>query len=396
VPRIPRKYMFDPAEAGIYHCINRCVRRAFLFGSDLVSGKCFDHRREWIRARLEFLAAQFGVDVLGFAVMSNHIHVVLRNRPDVVRGWSDEEVARRWWNLFHLHRDECEQSAEAIESQLRMITADAARLAEIRERLSSLSWFMRCLAEPVARAANREDECTGRFWEGRYKCQPILDEPALVACLAYVDLNPIRAQQAETPETSPFTSVFERIKTLRMDSNCDTSSNKNDRATPDDDQGAQAPTVTPQLATRLDPTKSNERASTGKIIGAWASSAWLSPFEHSETVAGGPVPAARASNKGCLPMRFSEYLALLDWTRRQIRDGGCGTGPADPAPFLDRLRVTGDGWLRLVQDFSRLFRRAAGTPKSLRRDAEKWGRRRAPGIARSRTLFARPLDPQRN
>ena len=69
------------------------------------SGKDFQHRRQWIKDRMQFLAGQFGVDVLGFAVLSNHLHVVLRNRPDVVQGWSDLEVARRWWNTFPKRRD---------------------------------------------------------------------------------------------------------------------------------------------------------------------------------------------------------------------------------------------------------------------------------------------------
>ncbi len=97
-----------------------------------------------------------------------------------------------------------------------MILIDPAKLAEIRQRLSSVSWFMRCLAERIARMANSEDVCRGSFWEGRFKCQPILDESALAACLAYVDLNPIRARIAETPETSRFTSVFERIQALEQ------------------------------------------------------------------------------------------------------------------------------------------------------------------------------------
>ena len=81
--RLRRRDVFDAAEVGVYHRINRCVRRAFLCGSDPVSGQCFEHRKTWIQQRLEFLAGQFGIDLLGFAVMSNHLHVVLRNRPDV-------------------------------------------------------------------------------------------------------------------------------------------------------------------------------------------------------------------------------------------------------------------------------------------------------------------------
>ena len=383
MPRIPRKHLFDPAEVGVYHCINRCVRRAFLCGYDPLTGMCFDHRKEWIQARLEFLAAQFGVDVLGFAVMGNHLHVVVRNRPDVVQAWSDTEVARRWWKVFPSRRGESGQPEEPSKSELQMIKADAARLAVIRDRLSSLSWFMRCLAEPIARSANQEDQCTGRFWEGRYKCQPVLDESALVACLAYVDLNPIRARLAETPEASRFTSVFERIQTLHFNSKHAINLDVKDCAEPDDDEDARADTAAAQPQTCLGAMRSNQRSASGG-----AGSAWLSPFELSEVAAAEPVPAARASNMGCLPMCFSDYLLLLDWTGRQLLLGNRGTVPAEPAPIPERLQVTSDGWLRLVQDFSRLFRRAAGTPASLRRDADKWGRRRASGISQSRAVFA--------
>ena len=95
-----------------------------------------------------------------------------------------------------------------------MLVADANRLEILRGRLSSLSWFMRCLCEWVARAANEEDGSPGRFWAGRFKSQPLLDEAALLACSVYVDLNPVRAGIATTPEESQFTSGWDRIMGL--------------------------------------------------------------------------------------------------------------------------------------------------------------------------------------
>ena len=144
--------------------------------------------------------------------MSNHLHVVLRTRPDWVDDWSDEEVARRWLAIFPRIKDENGAPVVDDDEGIRQIVRDTDRLGELRHRLQSVSWFMRCLNEFVAREANKEDNCKGRFWEGRFKCQALLDEAALVACMAYVDLNPIRAGLATTPEESDFTSIQERIQ----------------------------------------------------------------------------------------------------------------------------------------------------------------------------------------
>ena len=235
-------------EVGVYHCIQRVVRRAFLCGVDPFTGNSFDHRREWIRDRLESLAGLFGVEIAAFAVMSNHVHVILRNRPDVVAVWSNEDVARRWLALFpgrvgikpeplstpSVVPVPSDQPAQAIppgisatstggspndplDLAVRALAADAAMMTTIRGRLSSLSWFMRCLAEPIARRANKEDHCSGHFWEGRFRSQRLLDEAALLACSVYVDLNPIRAGIADRPETSRLTSAHERITALFND-----------------------------------------------------------------------------------------------------------------------------------------------------------------------------------
>ncbi len=211
MPAYARCQIVEPAAVGIYHCINRCVRRAFLCGQDPLTGRSFEHRRTWIRQRLETLAGLFAVDVLGFTVMANHLHLVLRIRPDLADRWDDETIARRWWQLFPQCRDEDGDPATPEPHELRALRADPMLLAERRGRLASLSWFMRCLSEPIARRANREDGCTGRFWEGRFKCQALLDEAAVLACSIYVDLNPIRAGIAATPEVSEFTGAFERI-----------------------------------------------------------------------------------------------------------------------------------------------------------------------------------------
>jgi len=163
--RLARGQYLDPSTIQMVHTTQRCVRRAFLCGSDPVNGECYDHRRQWIRDRLEFLASVFGIDCLTYTVLSNHIHLVLRSRPDVVRQWTDPQIARRWLRLFPTRRDPDGQPAEPSEAELNSIVNDPRRLAELRVRLSDISWWMKCTAENIARLANRED--------GESRCHPL-------------------------------------------------------------------------------------------------------------------------------------------------------------------------------------------------------------------------------
>lgn len=164
--RLARADVFDPTEVSVFHCINRCVRRCFLCGHDPLTGKNYEHRKQWLEDRLRELAALLGIDVIAFAILSNHFHLVLRNRPDVVATWSDGEVARRWLLLCPLRKTAAGGAEEPTAEEIGTVANVPERLAEIRWRLSDISWFMRLVSEPLARRSNGEDQVSGRFWQG--------------------------------------------------------------------------------------------------------------------------------------------------------------------------------------------------------------------------------------
>ena len=195
-----------PDQPGWYHVVSRCVRRAWLLGLDQVTGRNCDHRKDWIEERIVQLAEAFAVGVYAYAVMSNHIHLVLRPDPALSEEWEAEDVIRRWFRVCK----PVSERPEWIENRIQALISNDAAVAKFRERLGSISWFMRLLSEPIARASNAEDEVTGRFWEGRFKCQALLDDAAVLSAMVYVDLNPVRAKITDTPETSPYTSIRKR------------------------------------------------------------------------------------------------------------------------------------------------------------------------------------------
>ena len=206
-----RKRLICPNTTPYYHCVSRCVRRAFLCGKDPQTGVDVSHRKQMVEDLIKQLAQVFALDVCAYAVMSNHYHVVLYIDQQQAFHWSMREVIERWHRVFHGHplsvrflNDETLSSSE--QQQLQNCIEDW------RKRLMDISWYMRVLNERVARKANAEDQCTGRFWEGRFKSQALLDEKALLACMAYVDLNPVRAGLTQTPENSAFTAIQKRLQ----------------------------------------------------------------------------------------------------------------------------------------------------------------------------------------
>ena len=206
----PRYAQISLEATPYYHCVSRCVRRAFLCGSDQASGNSYEHRRHWIEDKLLELADIFALNIAAYAIMSNHYHVVFYVDRGKAENWSQAEIIHQWHQLFSgtLFSQRFLRGEELSKAEQRLLNENTE---EWRKRLINISWFMRVLNESIARKANFEDSCTGRFWEGRFKSQALLDESALAACMAYIDLNPIRAGMANTPEESDHTSIQKRL-----------------------------------------------------------------------------------------------------------------------------------------------------------------------------------------
>ena len=201
-------FLYEPT---FYHLMSRCVRRAFLCGKDKFTRKRYDHRKRWLEKRLFELSELFFIDLYGYAIMSNHYHLVIQTRPDEMLNASDEQIAQRWGRLFP-HRSMSEQQ------RIQSLCQNSQKLALYRTRLCDISWLMRCLNEGLARKANKEDACSGRFWQGRFRSQLLLDEAAVYTCMAYVDLNPIRAGITDVPEQSKLTSIRYRLTNHSLNS----------------------------------------------------------------------------------------------------------------------------------------------------------------------------------
>jgi hypothetical protein len=263
--------------------------------------------------------------------MGNHYHTILRTRPDIVDGWPDEEVAKRWLTLFPRNKGLKGRRKLTAKEQIRALVNYPEYIITLRERLSSLSWFMGRLNEHMARAANKEDGVKGRFWESRFECKALLDEAAIASCMVYVDLNPVRAGRAATPEESDFTSIQERIRAWA-------------KKAEDSDSG--------------DNTDS-----------------WMCPI------------GSESGRRGILPMTANEYFDLVDKSGRMIRSDKRGAIESDLRPILLRMGVNPQAWPETITEFGDKFSLVAGLVCNLRKFADQVGRRWFKGVAAARMAF---------
>ncbi|WP_187301384.1 transposase [Pseudoalteromonas luteoviolacea] len=317
-----RNALIDLSSTSYYHLIARCVRRAFLCGQDAYTGKNFDHRRIWLVERMKLLSSVFAIDIAAYAIMSNHYHLVVKVNRQQALSWSDNEVIARWYKLYkgspvidrQLNGDALSEAEQLLVSEL---------VEKWRSRLYDISWFMKNLNEFIAREANKEDDCTGKYWEGRYKSQALLDETALLSCMAYVDLNPIRAKVANNLEDSDFTSIQERIKHL---------------------QNAKAKAK-----------KSNQNNKTS----------------HQTKQPNSLKPFGAREHENTLPFSLLDYLELVDWTGRHVHRKKRGYIPKNIPNILVSLRIEETVWLDRALSFGSDYGNFAGSQTVLRAHAAK-------------------------
>ena len=293
-----RKQLISIDATSYYHCVSRCVRRSFLCGEDTQNQVSYEHRKEWIINKIHVLSRFYCIDICAYAIMSNHYHLVVNINQKKALDLSNHQVVERWSMAHKLPLIIQRWLHGQITSQIEH--SKCIEIIEVwRKRLWDLSWYMKELNYDIACRANKEDNCTGHFWEGRFKSQALLDEKALAAAMAYVDLNPIRAGIADKLENSDFTSVKARIDAL-------------------DKQLATAPCLHPFVG-----NKNNL-----KLDG--------------------------------IPFRLMDYLELVDWTARQMRPNKASMDESLP-PILDRLGGNVNNWLKICTQLEKFHTTAVGS-----------------------------------
>ena len=347
----PRNQVFDPEKVGIYHCFTQCVRQLYLLGDDFQTQVINAHRRQYFIGTLKRLAASMAIDVLDFAVMGNHVHVILRNRPDIAENWSAREVAERWLSLHpgrqkrrgkqkrsqrREYRPQIKPSKKAIDA----IVKDPERVTELRWRLSNISWFMKDLLEPLAHLVNREDEVRGHFVASRFGCKSLEDEGAVLACSIYAALNPFNADLCDQPAEYPDTSFAYRVQGEMLRRQRELGMIEGDPA--DDPDCWLAALFIDGRATSYDATL--QPGPDGRPV--------LTPQSNR-------FPSPRVSNKGYLSVDWPAYEQLVRWTAENLRRRADVTQPLlVPEPLGALLRERGIAhamWLDTIQNYDHLF-----------------------------------------
>ena len=307
---IPRRRQICLSETCYYHCISRCVRRAYLCGIDALSGRSYQHRRGWLERQLLAQSQAFCIDLVGYAIMSNHYHVIVKVNLELATSLSDEEILAHWQMLYRLNplMTRFQEGEVLTNTEMEIVKTEINRMRQV---LTSISRFMGYVNERIARKANKEDDCKGRFWEGRFRSQALLDDTALLQCMAYVDLNPVRAGISQNPIRSDYTSIKRRL------------------------------------------------------AGGYSG---LLRFRSNE-------PDVTTDHYQHLPFRLDDYLELLDWSGRIIREDKPGAIPENVPPLIDQIGVAPVRWQTVMKPPVAWHQKALGSATHIKKYCQAIGQR---------------------
>jgi len=338
-----------------------------------------DSRKDWFHERLRELSKIYAVDACVWAMLSNHFHLIVRNRPDLVKAWSDEDVAIRWWNLYPERRDEQGRPAPPTKVEIRSIVETPGRIDVLRKRLSSISWFMKSVDEWLARRVNAADKHHGHLWQDRYGCRNLLTEGAILVCSIYIDINEIRAGLAATPQESCNTSAYLRILANVL---------RQERAAAVAAQGGQ-PRI--QLDYQfsdpdywLCPLDTQDRAPLLGVPGTVAAGQEWNPDEILK-VDGAVVD--KGWRHGFLPVSVDQYLEILERTVSAMDGGRREEVQQALAPLLEPLGIHVESWFAMLEKFETWFHGAVGSAERLMEFANQTGRAWIQGLERCRACF---------
>ena len=324
-----RKYIWNENLCAHYHLISRIVQRAFLFGFDEHTGINYDYRLLWVHERIKELSEIFTIIVGGHSFMGNHFHLLIQTRPDLTEALTPREVIQRY---FKLYAPEQSKNRILTPAEWTILEDEAIQderlIKEYRRRLGSLSWYMKALKEQIARRANKESNTTGHFWAERFKSILLASSESVILCQTYIDLNPIRAQMADKPENSKYTSAYQRIQAK---------------------EAAEKMAVIQEYKKAgniIHPDKEKEIQEISKLLG---SADYLAPFYNGAT-----------HLRPFYKYTREESFLLLDNTAREISPNKKGF--MDPAldSLFDRLKIDRELWLQAIINYDKWFYRIIG------------------------------------
>jgi|688.fasta_scaffold00158_56 hypothetical protein len=347
---VARKYIVNLQDTAWYHCISGCVQQ-----KRLLNNNGFD-RKGWVELRTQELASIFAIDVAGHAVLDSHMHFVLRIDEAKGKGFTNEEVVRRWGELYP-PRNRRGEILEITDDWVSQKASEADWVKERRRRLMDLGWFHKCLKEPLSRLINKIDGTRGTIFASRYKSIGILDDASLLRVMAYVDLNPVAAGVAKLPETSLYTSIRQRVDNVLREM-------------------------------RLSDLKSVIKAMgvTTIKLASLETKCWLMPIEDSADF--------KEIRKGIIDrITVGHYFLLVDLTGRYFREGKASID-GEAACIFERLEMTAEEWISQQERLSshRTFGQYYSTSiKRLQKIAERRGNARV--INASGKIMRREQEP---